>query len=158
MNSPPRLASSRLPFRRGDDDVTDGGDVSPGTTASGGGNVLEAVTSRANNESSATIVGGDGSAEMNVVGGSPSGVIGVGVVSSSPKKQLGDSGGPRTISVTLPNIADVAAFVEANEAYAFDFSYRPVALTVHVLGQGCAGRSGSDQGHQHVARSRHWTR
>ena len=46
-----------------------------------------------------------------------------------------------TISVTLPNIADVAAFVEANDAYAFDFSYRPVALTNHVLGQGCAGRN-----------------
>ena len=98
MNSPPRLTSSRLPFQRSDDDATDGGDVSPGTTASGGGNVLEAVTSRANNESSATIVGGDGSAEMNVVGGSPSGVIGVGVVSSSPKQQLGDSGGPRLVS------------------------------------------------------------
>lgn len=98
MSSPPRLSSSRLPLRRGDDGATDGGDVSPGTAPSGGGSVLGAVTSRANNESSATIVGDDGSAEMIVVGGSSSGVIAVGVVSSSPKQQLGDPRGPRLVS------------------------------------------------------------
>ena len=46
-----------------------------------------------------------------------------------------------TVSATLPNIADIAAFVEANEAYAFDSSYRPVPLTVHVSGQGYAGKN-----------------
>jgi replicative superfamily II helicase len=40
------------------------------------------------------------------------------------------------VSATLPNIADIAMFLEANEAYTFDESYRPVPLTIHVIGQG----------------------
>ena len=40
------------------------------------------------------------------------------------------------VSATLPNMADIATFFEANEAHAFDESYRPVPLTTHVIGQG----------------------
>ena len=98
MSSSPRLSSSRLPLRCSNDGATDGGDVSPGTAASGAGNVLEAATSRANNESSVTIVGGDGPVEVIVAGGRSIGSNGVGVVSSSPKQQLGGSGRPRLVS------------------------------------------------------------
>lgn len=98
MSSSPRLSSSRLPLWCSNDGATDGGDVSPGTVASGAGNVLEAATSRANNESSATIVGGDGPVEVIVAGGRSIGSNGVGVVSSSPKQQLGGSGRPRLVS------------------------------------------------------------
>lgn len=45
------------------------------------------------------------------------------------------------VSATLPNISDVAAFVGANEAYAFDDSYRPVPLTKHVNGLGPLGKN-----------------
>jgi ATP-dependent DNA helicase HFM1/MER3 len=40
------------------------------------------------------------------------------------------------VSATLPNISDIAAFFDANEAYSFDDSYRPVPLTTHVSGFG----------------------
>jgi len=40
------------------------------------------------------------------------------------------------VSATLPNIAEIASFLDANEAHVFDESYRPVPLTVHVIGQG----------------------
>jgi ATP-dependent DNA helicase HFM1/MER3 len=36
------------------------------------------------------------------------------------------------VSATLPNISEVADFLQANEAYYFDDSYRPVPLTKHV--------------------------
>lgn len=99
---PPCLSSPRLLVPRGGDDTMGGGNASPVTAASGGGNVLEAVTSRANNESSGN-VGGNGSAQVLVVGSS--GAIGVGVVPSSPKQQLGDSGRPRLVAVSSPGSA-----------------------------------------------------
>lgn len=40
------------------------------------------------------------------------------------------------VSATLPNISDIATFFDANEAYSFDDSYRPVPLTTHVSGFG----------------------
>jgi hypothetical protein len=40
------------------------------------------------------------------------------------------------VSATLPNIADFAAFLGANEAFAFDASYRPVPLSIHVVSCG----------------------
>jgi len=40
------------------------------------------------------------------------------------------------VSATLPNVSSIAAFLGANEAYAFDKSYRPVPLTTHVVGLG----------------------
>ena len=40
------------------------------------------------------------------------------------------------VSATLPNIADIAGFIEASEAFVFDDSYRPVPLTKHVRGFG----------------------
>jgi ATP-dependent DNA helicase HFM1/MER3 len=40
------------------------------------------------------------------------------------------------VSATLPNISEIAAFFDANEAYSFDDSYRPVPLTTHVSGFG----------------------
>lgn len=45
------------------------------------------------------------------------------------------------VSATLPNISDVADFLGANEAYAFDDSYRPVPLTKHVNGLGNVGKN-----------------
>ena len=45
------------------------------------------------------------------------------------------------VSATLPNMSSIAAFLEANEAYAFDASYRPVPLTTHVVGLGFAGKN-----------------
>jgi replicative superfamily II helicase len=32
------------------------------------------------------------------------------------------------VSATLPNVSDIAMFLEANEAHTFDESYRPVRL------------------------------
>lgn len=43
------------------------------------------------------------------------------------------------VSATLPNIVDIAAFLDANEAFVFDDSYRPVPLTTHVAVCGDAG-------------------
>lgn len=45
------------------------------------------------------------------------------------------------VSATLPNVSSIAAFLEVNEAYAFDASYRPVPLTTHVVGLGSAGKN-----------------
>lgn len=49
------------------------------------------------------------------------------------------------VSATLPNLGDIATFVGANEAHSFDDSYRPVPLTVHVIGQGYVGDSSANQ-------------
>ena len=44
------------------------------------------------------------------------------------------------VSATLPNIADIATFIEAEgHAYSFDSSYRAVPIEVHVSGQGSVG-------------------
>lgn len=45
------------------------------------------------------------------------------------------------VSATLPNIADIASFLDAHEAYCFDSSYRPVKLTTHVVGLGYCGKN-----------------
>lgn len=45
------------------------------------------------------------------------------------------------VSATLPNISDVADFLGANEAYAFDESYRPVPLMRYVVGLGYVGKN-----------------
>jgi len=45
------------------------------------------------------------------------------------------------VSATLPNISDIASFVDARECYAFDSSYRPVPLTTHVVGLGFIGKN-----------------
>lgn len=45
------------------------------------------------------------------------------------------------VSATLPNIADIAMFLEANEAHVFDGSYRPVPLTTHVVSTGRIGKN-----------------
>ena len=45
------------------------------------------------------------------------------------------------VSATLPNIMDIASFLDAHEAYVFDQSYRPVILTTHVVGLGYIGKN-----------------
>lgn len=45
------------------------------------------------------------------------------------------------VSATLPNIAEVAEFFHANEAYSFDDSYRPIPLAKHVLAMGNRGKN-----------------
>ena len=45
------------------------------------------------------------------------------------------------VSATLPNINDIASFVDASDAYEFDSSYRPVPLTTHVVGLGYVGKN-----------------
>jgi len=45
------------------------------------------------------------------------------------------------VSATLPNIVDIASFIDANEAHSFDSSYRPVPLTTHVVGLGYMGKN-----------------
>ena len=45
------------------------------------------------------------------------------------------------VSATLPNIVDIASFLDAHEAYSFDESYRPVPLTTHVVGLGFIGKN-----------------
>ena len=45
------------------------------------------------------------------------------------------------VSATLPNISEVADFLQASEAYIFDDSYRPVPLTKHVNGLGRVGNN-----------------
>jgi replicative superfamily II helicase len=45
------------------------------------------------------------------------------------------------VSATLPNIGDVAQFLDANEAYSFDESYRPVPLATHVVDCGNSGKN-----------------
>ena len=45
------------------------------------------------------------------------------------------------LSATLPNVSSIATFLEANEAYTFDSSYRPVPLTTHVVGLGFVGKN-----------------
>lgn len=45
------------------------------------------------------------------------------------------------VSATLPNIGDIAYFLDAHEAYLFDSSYRPVPLTTHVVGLGYIGKN-----------------
>jgi Sec63 Brl domain/Helicase conserved C-terminal domain len=51
------------------------------------------------------------------------------------------------VSATLPNIVDIAKFIEATEAFAFDDSYRPVPLKTHVIGQGMLGEKSTSQYH-----------
>ncbi len=53
------------------------------------------------------------------------------------------SSGMRTLAVsaTLPNLSDIAYFLEAHEAFAFDASYRPCPLTTHVVGLGYIGKN-----------------
>lgn len=45
------------------------------------------------------------------------------------------------VSATLPNIDDIASFIDTYEAYEFDDSYRPVPLTTHVVGLGYVGKN-----------------
>lgn len=45
------------------------------------------------------------------------------------------------VSATLPNISEVAEFLQAKDAYSFDDSYRPVPLTKHVHGLGRVGNN-----------------
>jgi ATP-dependent DNA helicase HFM1/MER3 len=45
------------------------------------------------------------------------------------------------VSATLPNIAEVADFFLANEAYAFDDSFRPIPLAKHVMAMGQLGKN-----------------
>lgn len=45
------------------------------------------------------------------------------------------------VSATLPNITDVAEFIGASEAHAFDESFRPVPLAKHVVGLGYVGKN-----------------
>jgi ATP-dependent DNA helicase HFM1/MER3 len=45
------------------------------------------------------------------------------------------------VSATLPNIQDVAEFLGANEAFSFDESYRPVPLSIQVVGLGNVGKN-----------------
>ena len=45
------------------------------------------------------------------------------------------------VSATLPNISDVADFLQAKEAFVFDDSYRPAPLTKHVNGLGRVGKN-----------------
>jgi len=45
------------------------------------------------------------------------------------------------VSATLPNINDIASFLDAQEAFSFDSSYRPVPLTTHVVGLGYIGKN-----------------
>ena len=45
------------------------------------------------------------------------------------------------VSATLPNILEVAEFLEAKEAYSFDDTYRPVPLTKHVISLGRVGNN-----------------
>ena len=45
------------------------------------------------------------------------------------------------VSATLPNISEVSDFLQANEAYIFDDSYRPVPLTKHVNALGRVGNN-----------------
>ena len=45
------------------------------------------------------------------------------------------------VSATLPNISDIAMFLESPGAYVFDSSYRPVPLTTHVVGCGYIGKN-----------------
>lgn len=40
------------------------------------------------------------------------------------------------VSATLPNVIDIASFLECPNAHIFDASYRPVPLTTHVVGAG----------------------
>jgi len=45
------------------------------------------------------------------------------------------------VSATLPNINDIATFLESQQSFSFDGSYRPVPLTVHALGFGWVGKN-----------------
>jgi ATP-dependent DNA helicase HFM1/MER3 len=45
------------------------------------------------------------------------------------------------VSATLPNIVEVAEFIGASEACAFDESFRPVPLARHVVGLGYIGKN-----------------
>jgi ATP-dependent DNA helicase HFM1/MER3 len=45
------------------------------------------------------------------------------------------------VSATLPNIGDIASFLDAHEAYIFDSSFRPVPLSTHVVGLGFIGKN-----------------
>jgi DEAD/DEAH box helicase len=45
------------------------------------------------------------------------------------------------VSATLPNIAEVADFFHANEAYSFDESYRPIPLAKHIMAMGSRGKN-----------------
>ena len=45
------------------------------------------------------------------------------------------------VSATLPNLVDIAEFLNANEAFSFDESYRPVKLEKHVHACGYVGKN-----------------
>ena len=45
------------------------------------------------------------------------------------------------VSATLPNLGELASFVESGEAYVFDQSYRPVPLSVYVQACGHIGNN-----------------
>lgn len=45
------------------------------------------------------------------------------------------------VSATLPNVVDIANFLDAKKAYVFDSTYRPVPLTTHVVGLGYIGKN-----------------
>lgn len=45
------------------------------------------------------------------------------------------------VSATLPNIVDIAIFLEASASFSFNGSYRPVPLSTHVLGFGWIGKN-----------------
>jgi len=45
------------------------------------------------------------------------------------------------VSATLPNINDIASFLDAPKSYAFDSSFRPVPLTTKVIGMGYVGKN-----------------
>jgi hypothetical protein len=45
------------------------------------------------------------------------------------------------VSATMPNVGDIAAFLNASDAFVFDDSYRPVPLTIHVAVCGDAGKN-----------------
>eukprot|EP00804_Cyclotella_cryptica_P018375 CCRYP_015473-RA/>CCRYP_015473-RA protein AED:0.16 eAED:0.29 QI:0/0.37/0.22/1/1/1/9/0/1809 len=45
------------------------------------------------------------------------------------------------VSATLPNLVQLASFIEAGEAYAFDDSYRPVPLLTYVQACGHIGKN-----------------
>jgi ATP-dependent DNA helicase HFM1/MER3 len=45
------------------------------------------------------------------------------------------------VSATMPNLTEVASVIEANEAFAFNDSFRPVPLTVHVQACGHIGKN-----------------
>ena len=48
---------------------------------------------------------------------------------------------PVAVSATLPNLGELASFVESGEAFVFDQSYRPVPLNIYVQACGHIGKN-----------------